>query len=124
MPRIRFETSDREIEFEDGQDVNLLRLSIRHDCGLPWKCASGLCGTDRILIVEGAEHLSEPRRRERERLGELLDDGVRLACQTYASGSVTVVWDPTQRGIDEDSAAGKRLKAQWLAPEPDGEESR
>lgn len=114
MPRIRYETSGRDIEFDD-EDVNLLRLSIRHDCGLPWRCASGLCGTDRVLIVEGTEHLSPPRRRERDRLGPLLDEGVRLACQTYASGSVTVVWDPEQQGIDEDSAAGKRLKAHWLA---------
>ena len=118
MPRIRYETSGREIEFPDGDDVNLLRLSIRHECGLPWKCASGLCGTDRILIVEGAEHLSAPRRRERDRLGELLDEGMRLACQTYATGSVTVVWDPEQRGIDEDSAAGRRLKARWLEGDP------
>jgi len=121
VPRIRYETSGREIEFDD--DANLLRLSIRYDGGLPWKCATGLCGTDRVMIVEGAEHLSPPRRRERERLGELLDQGVRLACQTYATGPVTVAWDPEQKGIDEDSAAGKRLIAKWLSSEDDqGEE--
>lgn len=117
MPVIRFHTSDCEVEFPDGEDVNLLRVAIRNECGLPWKCASGLCGTDRITIVEGAENLSPPRRREKERLGELLDDGMRLACQTYARGPVTVIWDPDQKGIDEDSKAGKRLKAIWLDAE-------
>lgn len=114
MPQIRFETSDSEVEFPDGEDVNLLRVALRHECGVPWKCASGLCGTDRVRVVAGAENLSPPRRRERELLGDLLDDGVRLACQTYVSGPVTVVWDPNQKSIDEDSRAGRRLLTQWL----------
>ena len=117
MPVIRFHTSGEEIEFPDGEEVNVLRVSIRNDCGLPWKCASGLCGTDRITVVEGAENFAAPRRRERERLGDLLDDGVRLACQAYVNGDVTIIWDPDQQGIDEDSKAGKRLKAMWLEGE-------
>ena len=117
MPRIRFETSDCEVEFPDGEEVNLLRVALRYKCGVPWKCASGLCGTDRVRIVAGAENLSPPRRRERERLGDLIDSNVRLACQTYAHGPVTVVWDPDQKGIEEDSRAGKRLLAQWLDAE-------
>jgi len=120
MPVIRFHTSDREVEFQEGDDINVLRVSIRNDCGIPWQCASGLCGTDRIRVVDGAENLEAPRRREQDRLGPLLDEGVRLACQTYANGDVTVVWDPKQQSIDEDSKAGKRLKAKWL----DGEDSR
>ncbi|POB87385.1 hypothetical protein CRN30_02260, partial [Vibrio vulnificus] len=68
VPKIRFETSDREVEFEEGDDVNVLRVAIRNDCGVPWKCASGLCGTDRITVVEGLENFEPPRRRERERL--------------------------------------------------------
>ncbi|HRB03472.1 MAG TPA: 2Fe-2S iron-sulfur cluster binding domain-containing protein [Ilumatobacteraceae bacterium] len=114
MPRINFRTSDRIVEFPDGDDVNVLRVSIREECGLPWRCASGNCGTDRILVEEGAEHLSAVRRRERERLGDLLQQGYRLACQTYTSGDITITWDPDQRGLEEDSAAGERLRAKWL----------
>jgi ferredoxin len=114
VPEIHFKTSDRVVSFPDGDDVNLLRVAIRYECGLPWRCASGNCGTDRVLVEEGAEHLSTPRRRERDRLGDLLGQGYRLACQTYASGDVVVTWDPDQRGLDEDSAAGERLKAKWL----------
>lgn len=122
MPVIRFLTSGKEIEFPEGEEVNILRLSLRHDLGLPWSCASGLCGTDRITVVDGAESLSHVRRRERERLGELLDDNVRLACQTYASGNLAIAWDPNQKGIDEDSRAGKRLRAVWLEGDEDKDE--
>lgn len=114
MPQIHFKTSDRTYEFPDGNEVNILRTSIRAECGVPWRCASGNCGTDRILIEDGAEHLSPARRRERERLGELLDQGYRLACQTYASGDIAISWDPEQKGLDEDSEAGRRLKKRWL----------
>lgn len=115
MPEIRFTTSGQTTQFPEGTDVNLLRVAIRHDIPLPWKCGSGRCGTDRILIEEGAEHLDPPRRRERERLGGLLDDGYRLACQTYASGDVKLSWDPEQSGLDEDSELYAKLKARWLA---------
>lgn len=114
MPEIYFRTADRRVEFADGDDVNILRVAIRRDCGVPWKCASGNCGTDRLLVEEGAENLDPPRRRERERLGELLDQGYRLGCQTYARGDVTVSWDPDQVGLDEESAAAQRLKQKWL----------
>jgi len=114
MPRVYFKTTDRYVEFAEGDEVNILRVSIREDCGVPWKCASGNCGTDRLLVEEGSENLDPPRRRERERLGDMLEQGYRLGCQTYTRGDVTVSWDPEQRGLDEDSEAGKRLKAKWL----------
>jgi ferredoxin len=119
VPEVHYETSGCKASFPQGEEVNLLRLSMRLDCGVPWRCASGNCGTDRLLVVEGAENLSPVRRRERERLGELIDQGYRLGCQTYASGDVTVRWDPDQRGLDEDSVAGQRLRSRWLGA-PDG----
>jgi ferredoxin len=123
MPEVFFETSGRRVSFPEGEEVNLLRLSLRHRCGVPWRCASGNCGTDRLLIVEGHEHLSPMRRRERERLGELVDQGYRLSCQTYTSGDLTVRWDPNQKGLDEESVAGQRLKARWLGVGDDGKQS-
>jgi ferredoxin len=118
VPEIHFKTSGRVVSFRDGDEVNILRISIREECGLPWRCASGKCGTDRFRVESGAEHLSPVRRRERDRLGELLQQGYRLGCQTYTSGDVVITWDPGQRGLDEESEAGRRLKAKWLA-EPD-----
>ncbi len=120
MPTIRFTTSDREVEFAEGDDVNLLRVAIRNDCGIPFKCASGNCGTDRVRVEAGAENCSTPRRRERERLGELFDQGYRLACQTYVSGNVTVAWDPEQIGLDEGSKVYDKLRQVWLAKDDGG----
>jgi ferredoxin len=122
MPTITFATSGRTVDFPDGDDVNLLRVAIRNECGVPYRCASGNCGTDRVRVEAGAENLSPPRARERTRLGELLDEGYRLCCQTYVSGDVTVSWDPDQKPLDEravdralPSKADERIKQRWLS---------
>jgi ferredoxin len=95
MPTIRFTTSGHDVTVpaEDAEDLNLLRTAIKHGVGLPFRCASGQCGTDRVKVLEGAENLSPMRPREREALGELADGPYRLACQTYVNGDVTVSWD-------------------------------
>jgi ferredoxin len=114
MPAIRFVTSDRVVEFDEGSEVNLLRTAIRNDCGVPYKCASGNCGTDRVHVESGAENLSPVRRKERDRLGDLVEEGWRLACQTYTSGDVAVTWDPGQKALPVGRAADK-LRERWLA---------
>lgn len=116
MPTIRFSTTDREVEFPDGEEVNLLRIAIRNDCGIPFKCASGNCGTDRVRVEAGYDNCVPPRRRERERLGELMEQGYRLACQTYVKGDVTIAWDPDQEGLSG-GRAYDRLRQVWLAKE-------
>ncbi|MEZ5219567.1 MAG: 2Fe-2S iron-sulfur cluster-binding protein [Ilumatobacteraceae bacterium] len=91
-----------------------MRVAIRNSCGLPFRCASGNCGTDRVLVESGAENLSRPRRRERELLGEeLVAAGYRLACQTYVDGDVSVSWDPNQRALK--GRAAEKLTEKWLA---------
>jgi ferredoxin len=117
VPAIHFRTSGRTVEFDAGDDVNMLRAALRHEAGVPFKCASGNCGTDRVLVESGAEHLSPPRKREREMLGpELLAAGYRLACQTYVEGDCTVSWDPDQKPLISDRAA-EALTKKWLSGE-------
>ena len=107
MPRIHFKTADQYVEFAEGEEVNVLRMAMREDIDVPWQCASGNCGTDRLVVEEGAENLDPPRRRERARLGELVDEGYRLACQTYTRGDVTFSWDPDQVGLDDEPGGGR-----------------
>lgn len=114
MPTINFATSGKTIDFPEGDEVNILRVAIRHDAGIPFKCASGNCGTDRIYVAEGQEHLSRIRPKERERLGDEVEQGYRLSCQTYASGDVTVIWDP-ERTADVADRKFERLREYWLA---------
>src|SRR6266540_3410667 len=109
MPSISFRTSGIIVEFPEGDEVNLLRTSIRNDYGVPYKCASGNCGTDRVLVEEGAENLSRIRPKERDRLGDAVESGYRLACQTYVSGDVTLSWEAV------DDTANERLRERWLA---------
>ena len=66
----------------------LLRSShvIQHKCG-----GRARCGTCRVQIIAGANRLSPVNDAERSRLGEeSLTAGLRLACQTYAFGDVTI----------------------------------
>ena len=120
MPTIHFSTTGREVTFAEGDEVNLLRVAIRNDCGVPFKCASGNCGTDRVRVESGLENCMPMRRRERERLAELVDQGYRLACQTYVNGDVTIAWDPEQIGLDEGSRVYDKLKQVWLAKDDSG----
>lgn len=122
MPTINFVTSGFSVEFPDGDDVNLLRIAIRNGCGVPYRCASGNCGTDRVLVTEGAENLSPPQIRERDRLGVLLEQGWRLACQTYVSGNISITWDPDQKALNAVTTdreipikALERMKNRWLS---------
>ena len=115
MPTIRFSTSGREVHFPDGDEVNLLRVAIRNSCGIPFKCASGNCGTDRVRVDSGAENLDPPRKRERDRLAELLGEGYRLACQTYVRGDISVTWDPDQVELGATGRVYDKLKQVWLA---------
>ena len=113
VPRIYFKTAGQYVEFVEGEEVNVLRMAIREDIDVPWQCASGNCGTDRLLVEEGTENLDPPRRRERARLGELVDEGYRLACQTYTRGDVTFSWDPDQVGLDDEEGTGGGSRTGW-----------
>ncbi len=55
-----------------------------------------------MRVEEGRENLSPIRKAEERILGDLLEQGYRLGCQTFARGSCTVSWDPSQ-------AKGKEL---------------
>jgi ferredoxin len=91
MPKLTFETSGKSIDVD--QDANLLRTSIRYEGSVPYKCGGGLCGTCRVRIVDGHEHVSNVMKKEINKLGqEKIDQGYRLACQTFISGDVTIAW--------------------------------
>jgi ferredoxin len=76
-------------------DSNLLRMSLRNEGGMPFKCGGGICGTCRCLIEEGAENTAPPTKKERNHIS---DDhfamGFRLACQTTLTGPLKVSWVP------------------------------
>lgn len=66
--------------------ARLLDVPLTHYCG-----GNCTCGTCRVSILSGAEHLSRPRGNEQMVIGEpRLRQGDRLACQARLRGPVVV----------------------------------
>lgn len=92
--RVTFSDLARSIEVPDN--ANLREACLREEVSLYRPLARltncggrAKCGTCRVTITEGVEHLSEPTPFERKRKG---DAGVvqRLACQANVRGDVTL----------------------------------
>jgi ferredoxin len=74
---------------------NLLRVSLREQGGIPFKCGGGLCGTCRCRIESGLENTDAIKPKERKHLTEAdFAQGYRMACQTFLNGDVSVSWVP------------------------------
>jgi adenylate cyclase len=83
--------SDRHVEASAAVSIlnNLLRAGVKisHLCG-----GRAVCGTCRIRILSGAEHLSPMTDAERRRLSAdgRMEEDVRLACQTHTRGDLEI----------------------------------
>ena len=78
---------------EAPANSNLLRVSLREQGGIPFKCGGGLCGTCKCRVEEGREHTDDVKQKERRHLSaEELASGYRMACQTFVNGNVSVSW--------------------------------
>ncbi|MBC9979388.1 2Fe-2S iron-sulfur cluster binding domain-containing protein [Bradyrhizobium sp. INPA_01384B] len=76
-------------------DSNLLRVSLREQGGIPFKCGGGICGTCKCLIEKGLENTDAIKPKERKHLtDEQFAAGYRMACQTFLTGDVSVSWTP------------------------------
>jgi ferredoxin len=78
-----------------AENSNLLRISLREQGGIPFKCGGGLCGTCRCRIESGLAHTDAVKPKERRHLTDAdLADGYRMACQTFVKGDISVSWVP------------------------------
>ncbi|XQM36315.1 hypothetical protein DFLDMN_003125 [Cupriavidus sp. H19C3] len=93
MPQITFLTNDNKV-VDAPANSNLLRVSLREQGGIPFKCGGGLCGTCRCRIESGLEHTDAVKPKERRHLNDDdLANGYRMACQTFVNGDISVSWD-------------------------------
>ncbi len=104
------------------ENSNLLRVSLRQQGGIPFKCGAGICGTCRCKIESGIEHTDKVKPKERKHLTEAdVAAGYRMACQTFiVEGDVSVSWIPPHErppGTPGATSAGAR-PAPVLAPAP------
>lgn len=75
MAKIIFEPYGDEREVADGSSL----VEPCEECGVPFACTEGVCGTCVIEVLEGMENLSEFTQEERDFLGDPGKE--RLACQ-------------------------------------------
>ena len=69
---------------EAGRDV--LGVLIDADASVRYICLSGACGTCRVQVCKGGEHLTPLQSVERRHFPEA-DGSVRLACQAIVLGT-------------------------------------
>ncbi len=85
--------SNNEKVVSAPENSNLLRVSIKEQGGIPFKCGGGLCGTCKCRIEEGLENTDKIKPKERKHLKtEDFEAGYRMACQTFVTGNVRVSW--------------------------------
>ncbi len=97
MPEIRFLPDHKVVETKKSQTI----LAAALKAGIPHTHACGgnaRCSTCRVLVLEGMESCSEPTWKETRIVKKLgFNASFRLACQTVATGQVSVrrlVLDP------------------------------
>ncbi len=94
MIQITFVTNGGKV-VSAPEESNLLRISLREQGGIPFKCGAGLCGTCKCRIEKGLEHTDAIKQKERKHLTEeQFAQGYRMACQTFVRGDVAVSWEP------------------------------
>lgn len=95
MPSIR--VHGRDGVFPCNLTTSILNVLLQNGFPIATFCGGrAACGRDVIRILEGAEFLSPRREAESRRLAALAEAGepagrdIRLACQTYVRGDVTI----------------------------------
>ncbi|HUF77829.1 MAG TPA: FHA domain-containing protein [Thermoanaerobaculia bacterium] len=90
-PQVTFESAGKTVALKPGQTI--CEAAEEHGLPINAECHAGICGSDPIRILSGAEHLGPLEGSEAETLEELcsLAPGEhRLACMCRARGPVVV----------------------------------
>lgn len=99
MPNIHIKNQNKSIVFNPPMNLlnNLLIAGVEIDtvCG-----GKAICGRCRIKMLSPSKYISPMKQAERKRLGDqLIKEGWRLACQTYALRDIEIYIPP--KGSDE-----------------------
>jgi ferredoxin len=89
MATITFMPSGETFEVEDG--TTILLAAVRNGLQLRHDCTEAICGTDKVKVIAGNEHLSEKDDNEELTLTMLnAAPDNRLACVARILGAVVV----------------------------------
>jgi adenylate cyclase len=89
MPKVTFMPQGQSFEVVAG--TTILVSAIQNGLPLRHDCTEAICGTDRVKILSGGEHLSEKTDNEEltlEMMNAAPED--RLACVARVMGDVTI----------------------------------
>ena len=86
MIRVKVLLGGQVYDVEIPKDENLLDGVNAKGVDVKWDCKSGVCDTCKIRVLKGMENLSPVNDREREMLGDKINQGYRLCCQVTAHG--------------------------------------
>ena len=113
MPKVTFISGKEKKEVEVPEGANLreqaMKAGLEVYSGMSrfLNCHGlGLCGTCRVLVKQGMEHLSPRTRRERFKFAMSLavighEDEMRLSCQVRVNGDCTVETQPAMNWSGE-----------------------
>ena len=89
MPKVTFMPAGKSFQVTEG--TTILVSAIQNGLKLRHDCTEAICGTDRVKILSGKEHLSEKTENEELTL-EMMNAGPedRLGCVTRILGDVAV----------------------------------
>ena len=85
MPKLTNITSQQTREVKSGDNNSLKRMA--EEIGTLFGCEDGKCGSCRVEIIHGKEHMSKPARTEKN-LG--IEEPYRLMCQCKIHGDVVI----------------------------------
>ncbi len=93
MTKVRFLPADFEVDVSPGTAL-VDTCDEYPETEVPFSCRSASCGTCRVRVREGMEHLSKPAADELDVLAVFGDDAdVRLCCQVVVEGEGRIVLD-------------------------------
>lgn len=101
MPKVLVQDEALEVELEKNENLRLglRRQKISVYDGIitgSLNCrGKGLCGTCRVIVIDGRDNLSVPSERETSKLKEKgIAAGLRLSCQALVTGDIQIHCHP------------------------------
>lgn len=83
------EPVSKRVEVQAGSTIYDAMLALEHPVGA--LCGgAGTCGKCKVLVASSESSLAPPTSREKEHLGQAIDEGYRLACQARVTGDCRV----------------------------------
>ncbi|MDQ6628500.1 MAG: 2Fe-2S iron-sulfur cluster-binding protein [Pseudomonadota bacterium] len=96
MPQVVFHRNGQVNRGEVRDNTNLVvRTGIKQFPYpyLRFGCGMGKCGRCACRVLSGGAHLAAPNWKEKQQLGELLDEGYRLMCQLWIHHDIELEQD-------------------------------